>query len=76
MAEITNLKASELVTPTIIETTDGQVYRVRDIEQANLGHFWFGVKQKWLKRHWVDVKDAKVQLIRRDAARRIEDFQK
>lgn len=53
----------------IIETSCNHLYRVRDTNDANLAHVWFGVEVKRVKGAFVPKKNARETLVRKAASR-------
>ena len=56
-------------TLTIIETLDGNIYRVTETGSADLAHVWNGVRIRRVGGKWVDRKNARVELVRKVGAR-------
>lgn len=56
----------------IIETSCNQTYRVRETNDANLAHVWYGVAVKRVKGQWVEKAKARTALVRKEASRIIE----
>ncbi len=54
---------------TIIETTSGQTYQVRETNDAALAHVWFGIEVKRAKGTFVPKKNAREMLVRKAGSR-------
>lgn len=54
---------------TIIQTLDGNFYRVTETGSADLAHVWNGVRVMRKFGEWVDLKNARVELVRKVGAR-------
>jgi len=53
----------------IIETSSNQIFRVRETNDANLAHVWFGVEVKRVKGGFAPKVKAREMLVRKDGAR-------
>lgn len=54
---------------TIIQTLDGNFYRVTETGSSDLAHVWNGVRVMRKFGEWVDRKNARVELVRKVGAR-------
>jgi len=52
----------------IIETSANQFYQVRETNNPNLAHVWFGVEVKRAKGQWVPKAKAREMLVRKEAS--------
>jgi len=52
----------------IIETSSNQIYKVRETNNENLQHVWFGIEVKFVKGQWVPKAKAKETLVRKMAS--------
>lgn len=57
----------------IIETSCNHFYRVRETNDANLAHVWFGVEVKRVKGQWVPKAKARETLVRKAASQVISN---
>lgn len=53
----------------IIETSCNHFYQVRETNNPNLAHVWFGVEVKRAKGQWVPKAKARETLVRKEASR-------
>lgn len=53
----------------IIETSCNHFYQVRETNDANLEHVWFGIEVKRVKGAYVPKKNARETLVRKAATR-------
>lgn len=56
----------------IIEDSANQLYRVRDTNDPNLAHVWFGIAVKRVKGEYVPKAKARETLVRKAACRVIQ----
>jgi hypothetical protein len=56
----------------IIETSCNNFYQVRETENPNLAHVWYGVAVKRVKGEWVPKAKARTELVRKEATRIVE----
>lgn len=56
----------------IIETSCNTFYRVRETNDENLAHVWYGVAIKRVKGQWVEKAKARTELVRKAATRVVE----
>jgi hypothetical protein len=56
----------------IIETSANQTFRVTETGDAGLAHVWNGVEVKKVRGAWVDKKNARSVLVRKEASRVVE----
>lgn len=52
----------------IIETSANQFYQVRETNNPNLAHVWFGIEVKRAKGQWVPKAKARETLVRKEAS--------
>jgi len=57
----------------IIETSCNNFYKVRETNNANLAHVWFGIEVKRVKGEWVPKAKAKETLVRKKASQIISN---
>lgn len=56
----------------VIETSANHFYQVRETNDANLAHVWFGLAVKRAKGAWVPKAKAREVLVRKEASRVVE----
>lgn len=56
----------------IIETSANRFYSVRDTNDASLAHVWFGVEVKKVRGDFIPKKNARQELVRKEASRTVE----
>lgn len=56
----------------IIETSCNQFYQVRETNDANLAHVWYGQKVKRSKGEFVPVAKIRTELVRKAASRIVQ----
>lgn len=59
-------------TSAIIEDAANRFFRVRETGNPDLAHVWFGVEVKRTRAGFVDKKNARDGLVRKEAARFVE----
>lgn len=56
----------------IIETSCNNFYQVRETNNENLAHVWFGVAVKRVKGEWVPKAKARQELVRKEDSRIVQ----
>jgi len=58
----------------LIETSANEIYLVEECSDVNQAHVWRGFKQKRVKGGYVNAKNARMELVRKEASKVLGEF--